>query len=144
MPTKVAFAVDAPLKRFESAASVGTVPPAYSAKAEQPPAYPPAYSHAPVSHSIGGKTLTAPLVQVQDLKAHLCLLRAFKNLRIAVEADPGTGSQTSHWPELAKKLDGPRRWTWFLGLAVDRCVSFAFEMMVVANVEVGFRNGCDP
>lgn len=56
-----------------------------------------------------------PLVQTNELKAHLCLLRAFKILREAVEVDDVTD-----WPETIRMLDRQQRWAWFVGLAIDR------------------------
>ena len=87
--------------------------PAYSASADnqdQPPAYTP-----PSSFSIGGQVLTTPLVTIEQLKAHLSLLRAFKQLRSVIDegADPRI-------PEYARALDPIPRWGWFVNLAVDR------------------------
>lgn len=93
-------------------------PPAYSEPAnangntDQPPAY-----EAPTSFTIGAKTLTQPLVRIGELKAHLSLLGAFKNLRTLVE-----DGQITEWPEVVRVLDPSQRWAWFIGLAVDRCV----------------------
>lgn len=65
-------------------------------------------------------------VRTDELKTHLRLLHAFKQLRNTVEADPRAAPETAPgwmWPVLARQLDAPRRWTWFLELAVDRCSS---------------------
>lgn len=89
--------------------------PEYSAHdpgADAPPAYTP-----PSAFAIGAKTLTNPLVQVQELKAHLALLRAFKDLRTTVEE-----GKAGNWPPATHILDSAQRWAWFVGLAVDRYV----------------------
>lgn len=85
-------------------------PPSYSAGDVGLPAYSP-----PTSFTIGTKTLASPLVQVQELKTHLSLLRAFKSLRTTVEE-----GKVAKWPEIVHGLDPQRRWAWFVGLAVDR------------------------
>lgn len=74
-----------------------------SAIADQPLTH----DHISTSYTIGGNVLTAPLVDLPYLKTHLRLLRAFKDLRTAVEADrnPCTGEE-SQWPDLAKALSG--------------------------------------
>lgn len=77
---------------------------------DQLPAYRP-----PEHFTIGSKTFSTPLVQTSELKAHLCLLRAFKSLREAVES-----GDVTDWPETVKMLDRHQRWAWFVGLAVDR------------------------
>lgn len=122
MDTEGSPVPNASLHDFEPTASLDDTP--NSTKADHSLAC----DRASTTYTIGGKTLPVPLVQIQDLKAHLRLLRAFKELRAVVEAaDATTGSsKTSQWPELAKALDGPRRWIWFLELAVDRCASFSF------------------
>lgn len=97
---------------------------------------------------IGGQTLEAPLVTIQQVKAHLCLLRAFKDLRAAVEATPTELDKsqlpygTSEWPELVKKLDGPSRWIWFLGIAVDKYVPCTWTYSgCVADIWADFSFG---
>ena len=91
-------------------------PPSYSSATsnDTPPAYAP-----PSAYRIGAQTLSAPLVTVQQLKAHLCLLRAFKNLRTAIEE--GTDPRI---PDYARDLEAVPRWGWFVGLAVERSVWF--------------------
>lgn len=69
----------------------------------------------PASYEIGSTTRTEPLVSVQYLKAHLCLLGAFKSLRTSVE-----NAGDDQLPILALGLDKSQRWSWFVGLAVDR------------------------
>ncbi len=86
-------------------------PPAYSAStSEDPPAYSP-----PSSFTINGQSLSVPLVTIQQLKSHLCLLRAFKELRTVVEE-----GKDARLPENVRALEAPPRWGWFVGLAVER------------------------
>ena len=89
-------------------------PPAYSATA--PDDGPLAYT-APTSWTVGAKTLSRPLVRVGELRAHLALLRAFRDLRTLVE-----DGQIAEWPDVVRLLDPSQRWIWFVGLAVDRYV----------------------
>lgn len=103
------------LKEDKDKAADSGQPPAYSAQtapttSEQPPAYQP-----PSAYTVGTQTLTSPLVQIQELKAHLCLLRAMKNLRTTVE-----DGKISEWPDMVRMWTPPQRWAWFVGLAVDR------------------------
>ncbi|KAH9832611.1 uncharacterized protein C8Q71DRAFT_879588, partial [Rhodofomes roseus] len=56
-----------------------------------------------------------PLVDPEHLKAHLGLLGAFKELRQRVES-----CSDDYLPQIAQFLDGPQRWAWFVGLAVER------------------------
>lgn len=71
----------------------------------------------PACYQIGSTMRTEPLVSVQYLKAHLCLLGAFKSLRNSVE-----NAGDDQLPILALGLDKSQRWSWFVGLAVDRQV----------------------
>lgn len=75
----------------------------------------------PPAFLIGPHTLTAPLVNVEYAKAHLRLLGAFAALRRRV-----TACTEDELPPLARHLENtpeaPRRWAWFLCLAVDRWV----------------------
>ena len=97
----------------QSKAEASLTLPAYSASAgaeEKPPAYTP-----PSSFTVGLQVLTAPLVTIEQLKAHLSLLGAFKQLRTVLDegADPRI-------PEYAQSLEPIARWGWFVNLAVDR------------------------
>lgn len=85
-------------------------PPSYSSSNNPPPAY-----DVPSAYTIGAHRITAPLVPIEHLKAHLGLLRIFKGLRTKIEA-----ADTS-LPQVAFTLDDPvQRWAWFVGLAVER------------------------
>jgi hypothetical protein len=65
---------------------------------------------------IGKKAVPAPLVTLQQLRAHLYLLRAIKDLRSTVEK--GTDER---FPEYVKTLQPAQRWIWMIGLATERC-----------------------
>ena len=82
----------------------------------KPPPYGqlPTYT-VPENLIIDSQSLSTPLVHVNELKAHLCLLRAFKTLRTTVEA-----GDVTDWPETVQMLDRRQRWAWFVSLAVDR------------------------
>lgn len=88
-----------------------------------------------------GITLDTPLVRTDQVKTHLCLLRAFKDLRTLVEGVPATSPQRM-WPELARELSPSERWRWFVEIAVDRYVhrlgllafvNSCIQVLVVAN-----------
>ena len=80
-------------------------PPSYTAQSAAPND-PPAYTF-PTSFSIGNKTTTGPLVNPEQLKGHLSLLRAFAALRSKIEATPSP-------------VEVERRWALHVGLAVER------------------------
>lgn len=73
---------------------------------------PPSYS-APTQFVIGKSTTDAPLVGIQEIKRHLDLMRAFAELKNAVDA---VESDTT----LTVPLDKQQRWAWFVGCAVER------------------------
>lgn len=85
--------------------------PKYNAQNDQ--AAPPTYS-PPSAYYIGSHTLTNPLVDVYQLKAHLGLLKALHDLRQAVEAGD------DRFPELVHAMGHMQRWGWFVSLAVER------------------------
>ena len=68
-----------------------------------------------LNFTIGLSSLEVPFVRVEDLKAHLCLLRAFKDLRTKVEL-----GNVADWSELVRNLSPESRWHWFVGLAIER------------------------
>ncbi|GJE98075.1 hypothetical protein PsYK624_142970 [Phanerochaete sordida] len=95
---------------FEHSTASADAPPAYSSAGETLPSYRP-----PTSYKVGTRTLTRPLVQIPEVKAHLCLLRAFRDLRMLVE-----DGQIAEWPAAARMFAPSARWAWFVGLAVER------------------------
>jgi len=65
-----------------------------------------------------GKAVTlTPFVTPSQLKIHLGLLRAFRELKLKVQESPDIASI---FPPLAGVLDAEARWTWFLELALER------------------------
>ena len=88
-------------------------PPTYEVRESAPPEYTP-----PSSYNVGGRVVKQPFVTVEQLKAHLALLRAFKELRTVVE--DGTDSRL---PSDIRDLETPAlRWARIVALAVERCV----------------------
>ncbi|KAJ3557417.1 hypothetical protein NM688_g1477 [Phlebia brevispora] len=98
-------------------------PPSYDAVVsnDNPPAYGP-----PNSYRIGTYTFSAPLVTVEQLKAHLSLLRAFKGLRATVEE-----GEDVRIPRLAAVMEPSARWAWFVGLSVDRMSYPPLDVLMV-------------
>ncbi|KAJ3557415.1 hypothetical protein NM688_g1475 [Phlebia brevispora] len=103
---------DALQQAFENQSIATEPPPSYTATAgaERPPAYSP-----PSSYRIGAQTLSSPFVTIEQLKAHLSLLKAFKQLKTVV--DEGKDARI---PEFARSMEPLPRWGWFVGLAVER------------------------
>lgn len=85
-----------------------------------PPYDPPEY----ISQSqfrVGKGVTTAPFVTPSQLKAHLGLLRAFRDLKLKVQDN---SNPSNVFPPLAGALDPEARWVWFLELALERYVRF--------------------
>ncbi|KAA1466623.1 hypothetical protein DENSPDRAFT_46315 [Dentipellis sp. KUC8613] len=78
---------------------------------------------------IGASTLREPLVQMDHLKCHLNLLRAFHLLREQVEA--GTDERL---PASARAMEKDQRWAWFVGLAVERFDRWAKKTRAVQDI----------
>lgn len=80
------------------------------------------------SHFHVGKAITSvPFVTPFQLKVHLGLLRAFRELKLKVQEDSNVANA---FPPLAGALDPEARWVWFLELALERFViyrHFAFQ-----------------
>ncbi|TFY63748.1 hypothetical protein EVJ58_g3067 [Rhodofomes roseus] len=83
-----------------------------TASSMAPTTFPPAFL-------IGPNTITTPLVGLDYVKGHLRLLGAFATLSKRVQLCP-----EEDLPQLARGLDSipeaPRRWAWFVYLAVER------------------------
>lgn len=84
---------------------------------------PPSYTEGKIgvdnsnrTYTIGNSKLTASLVPLEHLKAHLRLLRAFKNLRTQVD-------NADNLPDATGILEASQRWAWFVTLAVERRAS---------------------
>ena len=81
-----------------------------------PPDNPPEYT--PQSQFRVGKAVTlVPFVTPSQLKIHLGLLRAFRELKLKVQQNPDAANT---FPPLAGALDPEARWVWFLELALER------------------------
>lgn len=120
-----------------------------TAEEEEPPAYspalaasssdrPPAYQ-SPSSYRVGSQKLKNPLVQVHELKAHLCLLRAFRNLRTVVE-----DGKIAEWPEIPRMWAPSQRWAWFVGLAVERFQAWIKSTTAYSSVETWVQREMPP
>ncbi|KAF9643717.1 hypothetical protein BDM02DRAFT_3191302 [Thelephora ganbajun] len=84
-----------------------------------PPHDPPEY----ISQSqfrVGKAVTLVPFVTPSQLKIHLGLLRAFRELKLKVQESPDI---TNAFPPLAGALDPEARWVWFLELALERHIS---------------------
>ncbi|KAF8967533.1 hypothetical protein BDZ97DRAFT_1916819 [Flammula alnicola] len=68
--------------------------------------------HAPTTFAIGSTRTTEPLVKVAEVKDHLALLHSFAQLKNDVTASKIVAE---HMPS-----DNERRWSWFVGIAVER------------------------
>ena len=69
---------------------------------------------------VGGRVPGDPLVSVSQLKTHLGLLRAFRELRGRVTDLEANKDVRDKLPSLAQQLEPQERWTWFLELALER------------------------
>lgn len=81
-----------------------------------PPDNPPEYI-AQSQFNVGKAVTTAPFVTPSQLKIHLGLLRAFRELKLKIQENPGAANTL---PPLAGALDPEARWVWFLELALER------------------------
>lgn len=86
-----------------------------------PPSYCP-----PTRFVIGKSTTDAPLVGIQEIKRHLELMRAFAELKNAVDA-------VENDTIFAVPLDKQQRWAWFVGCAVERYRIFCVSSMIRNN-----------
>ena len=92
-------------------------------KLQPPPTYNPRYSHGPsptytvpTQFRIGASHTGSPLVRIPEIKGHLALLRMFAELKNEVA---GLGSDSAPYIP----VEGEKRWSWFVALAVERYVS---------------------
>jgi hypothetical protein len=63
-------------------------------------------------------------VTISQLKAHLRLLRGFKELKNRVTDLEANQDVRNKVPPLAQELEPQQRWTWFLELALERSLRF--------------------
>ena len=65
-----------------------------------------------------GKAVTpVPFITPSQLKIHLGLLKAFRELKLKVQENSDVANA---FPPLARALDSEARWVWFLELALER------------------------
>jgi len=83
---------------------------------------PPPYHLEEVRFPIGGKVPEVSLVTPSQLKTHLGLLRAFRELKARVTDLEANQDVRGKLPQLAQDLGPQQRWTWFSELALERCV----------------------
>ncbi|KAK0447621.1 hypothetical protein EV421DRAFT_150806 [Armillaria borealis] len=113
------------------------IPPSYSAQpsnvaeSDAPPSY-----ELPYPLFIGRRAIQTPFVTISQLKGHLCLLKHFASLKERVEGRMDR-SQYRDAPE-----DKERRWSWFVGLAVERFERWCKEL--TSADEMDFANQCLP
>lgn len=74
-------------------------------------------SSTPTSYKIGDHVVQQPLVSIPMLKAHLALLRAFKQFKTMIEEK--SAEELKLIPD-ARNLDKEKRWAWVVGLAIER------------------------
>jgi hypothetical protein len=77
---------------------------------------PPEYISQSQFH-VGKAVTSVPFVTPSQLKVHLGLLRAFRELKLKVQENPDIANA---FPPLAEALDPEARWVWFLELALER------------------------
>ncbi|KAK0447632.1 hypothetical protein EV421DRAFT_1706368 [Armillaria borealis] len=112
------------------------IPPSYSAQpsgadeSDGPPSY-----ELPYPLFIGRCAIQTPLVTISQLKGHLCLLKHFASLKERVE-----GMDRSKYRDAPE--DKERRWSWFVGLAVERFERWCKEL--TSADEMDFANQCLP
>lgn len=87
-----------------------------TAETAVPPDDPPEYIPQSWFH-VGKGVALAPFVTPSQLKVHLGLLRAFRELKLKVQEKPDA---VNAFPPLAWALDPEARWIWFLELALER------------------------
>jgi len=83
---------------------------------------PPPYHLEEVRFPIGGKVPKDSLVTPSQLKTHLGLLGAFRELKTRVTDLEANQDVQNKLPPLARDLGPQERWTWFSELALERCV----------------------
>ena len=69
---------------------------------------------------VGGRVPGDSFVSAPQLKTHLGLLRAFRELRGRVTDLKANKDVRDKLPSLAQQLEPQERWKWFLELALER------------------------
>jgi len=112
-------------------------PPAYNApppgdhRIDDDSKLPPPNYTVPTSFKIGQSRTSEPLVKISEIKGHLTLLHVFAELKKQVDGDEATVQVA---PNVS--LDRERRWTWFVGVAVERYVpnNYSLHCLSYSNV----------
>ena len=114
---------------FDTLLNKGAAPPQYTSHGAGPStstsddhSAPPPYHLEEVRFPIGGKVPKESLVTPSQLKTHLGLLRAFRELKTRVTDLEANQDVRNKLPPLALALRPEERWTWFSELALERCV----------------------
>lgn len=89
-----------------------------TAETAVPPHNPPEYTPQSQFH-VGRAATLVPFVTPSQLKIHLGLLKAFRELKLKVQESSDIANT---FPPLAGALDAEARWVWFLELALERYV----------------------
>ena len=92
---------------------------------------PPPYYLEQFRFPMGGKIPQGPFVTISQLKAHLGLLRAFRELENRVTDLEANRDVRDKLPPLGQKLGSQQRWVWFLELALERqvfCGSWSYPI----------------
>ncbi|SJL02729.1 uncharacterized protein ARMOST_06065 [Armillaria ostoyae] len=84
---------------------------------------------------IGRRAIQTPFVSISQLKGHLCLLKHFTSFKERVE-----GIDHSKYRDAPK--DRERRWSWFVGLAVERFERWCKEL--TSDDKMNFADQCLP
>ncbi|KAK0472456.1 hypothetical protein IW261DRAFT_1343552 [Armillaria novae-zelandiae] len=84
---------------------------------------------------IGRRAIQTPFVSISQLKGHLCLLKHFASLKREVER-----IDCSKYGDAPK--DKERRWSWFVGLAVERLERWCKEL--TSDDKMNFADQCLP
>ena len=108
---------------FSTLLNKGTAPPRYtSASTSDNNSAPPPYHLEQVRFPVGGKVPKDTFVTASQLKTHLGLLRAFRELKDRVTDLEANQDVRDKLPSQAQELGPQERWTWFLELALERSV----------------------
>jgi hypothetical protein len=119
---------------------------ASTAETVVPPQDPPEYI-AQSQFSVGRAVTTAPFVTPSQIRIHLGLLRAFRDLQLKVQENPDIANT---FPPLAGALDREARWVWFLELALERYAIHPLlpfklpdELVIASQIsKMGFGSWC--
>ena len=103
---------------FDTPRNKGTTPPRDTAHGADPSTTTPDDNQ--VRLPVGGKIPKESFVTVSQLKTHLGLLRAFRELKDRVIDLEANQDVRGRLPPMAQELGPQERWTWFLELALER------------------------